>query len=413
MHKKVAGVRVKARFTSSLSATNSLQICREYKLWIYRNYIIPLLRFTLCVDSVSVSTISQLESTATRYLKKWLNLPLSATRVLLYYPGICCPSITQVSREAKLSLLSCVSVSSDSRLQELGLQLQLGNVALQIRDTDYSLLMRAHEQLSSLPTARSLYMKAKKLLSNNIKSNCNTHLQTLTVQCKFADSAQLEDSCKTWNRLIAGFNPGQLSFLLRAASDTLPKAVNLRRWRIQSDVHCMLCASSRPTTAHILGGCLVALTQQRYTYRHDKVLYLLASWLVDIFVSFSSIQVYADIHGLQTSEGPQGTVPSSLLFTPYRPDIVVYNSEASTVALLELTCPLDSEHHIQEARSRKQNKTEYLQLLSEFDRLQIPNYYETVEISVLGHYLPSSIHALKSFIDFTQPSIATNKTDSR
>ena len=188
--------------------------------------------------------------------------------------------------------------------------------------------------------------------------------------------------------MIAGFNPGQLSFLLRAASDTLPTAVNLRRWCIQSDVHCTLCASSHPTTAHILGGCTVALTQQCYTYRHDKVLYLLASWLIDIFVGFSSIQVYADIHGLRASEGPQETVPSSLLFTPYRPDIVVYNSEASTVALLELTCPLDSKHHIQEPRSKKQNKTEYLQLLSEFYRLQIPNYYETVEISVLGHYLP-------------------------
>ena len=48
------------------------------------------------------------------------------------------------------------------------------------------------------------------------------------------------------------------------------------------------------------------------------------------------------------------------------------------------------------------------------DKLEF-NYYETVEISVLGHYLPSSIHALKSFIDYTQPSIATksNKTDSR
>ena len=149
---------------------------------------------------------------------------------------------------------------------ELGLQLQLGNVALQIRDTGYSLLMRAREQLSSLPTARSLYMKAKKLLSDNVKSNCSTHLQTLTVQCKFADSARLEDSCKTWNRLIAGFNPGQLSFLLRAASDTLPTAVNLRRWCIQSDIHCTLCASSCPTTAHILGGCPVALTQQRYIY---------------------------------------------------------------------------------------------------------------------------------------------------
>ena len=52
--KKVAGERVKARLTSLLSATDSLQIRGEYKLWIYRNYIISLLRFTLCVDSVSV-----------------------------------------------------------------------------------------------------------------------------------------------------------------------------------------------------------------------------------------------------------------------------------------------------------------------------------------------------------------------
>ena len=63
--KKVAGARMKARLTSLLSATDSLQIRGEYKLWIYRNYIISLLRFTLCVDSVSVSTISQLESTST------------------------------------------------------------------------------------------------------------------------------------------------------------------------------------------------------------------------------------------------------------------------------------------------------------------------------------------------------------
>ena len=50
----------------------------------------------------------------------------------------------------------------------------------------------------------------------------------------------------------------------------------------------------------------------------------------------------------------------------------------SSVALnlLELTCPLDSEYRIEAARSREQNKTEYLQL---FDHLKIDNYYETVE----------------------------------
>ena len=203
------------------------------------NYIISLLRFHLCVDTVSSWTISRLESIATRFLKKWLRLPRSASRVILYYPGVCCPSITHVSREAKLSLLSCVSATSDPRLQELGLQLHLGNVALQINDNEYSILANARKQLSVLPSARSLYLKAKTQLTQYNKSQCENHLQTLTVQSKFGCSAELESSCKTWNRLLAGFHPGgQLSFLLRAASDTLPTAINLQRWSVQCDSKC-------------------------------------------------------------------------------------------------------------------------------------------------------------------------------
>ena len=124
-------------------------------------------------------TISRLESIATRFLKKWLRLPRSASRVILYYPGVCCPSVTHVSREAKLSLLSCVSATSDPRLQELGLQLHLGNVALQINDNEYSILVNARKQLSVLPSARSLYLKAKTQLTQYNKSQCENHLQTL------------------------------------------------------------------------------------------------------------------------------------------------------------------------------------------------------------------------------------------
>ena len=67
-----------------------------------------------------------------------------AAHDILYYPGVCCPSISQVSRQAKLSLISCISVSSDYQLQELGLQLQLGNTYLQTQDADYSIFSRAH-----------------------------------------------------------------------------------------------------------------------------------------------------------------------------------------------------------------------------------------------------------------------------
>jgi len=85
------------------------------------------------------------------------------------------------------------------------------------------------------------------------------------------------------------------------------------------------------------------------------VLSLLASKLKEIFNDYPSIHVFADHQGLQASETPQATIPSTLLTTPYRPDIVVYNSDKPSVALVELTCPLDSEHNIHSVRSRKQN----------------------------------------------------------
>jgi len=87
-----------------------------------------------------------------------------------------------------LSLLSCVSSSSDYCLQELGLQLKLGKAHLQTSDADYSLLKSAFEQLPSLPTAQSLYLKAKHLLFNTITSECETHLQTLS---KYGDSGEI------------------------------------------------------------------------------------------------------------------------------------------------------------------------------------------------------------------------------
>ena len=118
--------------------------------------------------------------------------------------------------------------------------------------------------------------------------------------------------------LLAGFHPGQLSFLLRATSDTLPTAINLRRWSVQCNSKCLLCDSSRPTTAHVLNGCPVALNQQRYTYRHNQVISALATMLTNAFADCPSIQVFADLNNDRACEALQATIPTSILITPYR-----------------------------------------------------------------------------------------------
>ena len=150
----------------------------------------------------------------------------------------------------------------------------------------------------------------------------------------------------------------------------------------------------------------MALSQGRYTYRHDQVLSCLVSGLSDLLAEVNSICIYADLPGMRASESPQETVPSSLMVTSYRPDIVIHNVINNTVALLELTCPLDSAQHLEAARDRKQSKREYLQILSELDRLGIFSLYDTIELSVLGHYLPSALSSLHRTVNFFHQSVS-------
>ena len=124
----------------------------------------------------------------------------------------------------------------------------------------------------------------------------------------------------------------------------------------------------------------------------------LAHQFIDIFKHLPSIQVFADLPNLQASVSPPATIPPEVMLTSYRPDFVFYNNATQSIALLELTCPLDSVHLLESARSRKQNKLEYQQLLADLDRLNITNYYETLEISVLGHYHPFCLTNLLQFL---------------
>ena len=149
--------------------------------------------------------------------------------------------------------------------------------------------------------------------------------------------------------------------------------------------------------------------QQQYTYRHNQVLSVLASALVEVFANAPYIKVYTDLPNFYADNAPQTTIPTNLPITSYHPDIVIHNSQSPSITLFELTCPLDSSAHIQAAQSRKQNKVEYLQLLAKFNCLNIANYYDTIEISVLGHYQLSSIKDLLNLSNFVHPELNTSK----
>ena len=102
---------------------------------------------------------------------------------------------------------------------------------------------------------------------------------------------------------------------------------------------------------------------------------------------------------------PPATIQPEVMLTSYHTDLVFYNTAANSIALLELICPLDSIHHLESARSRKQNKLEYQQSLADLDCLNIANYYETLEISVVDHYHPFCITNLSNLLQFVHQDL--------
>ena len=146
---------------------------------------------------------------------------------------------------------------------------------------------------------------------------------------------RLENSNHIWKRETMGLPSGQMSFLLRAGTNTLSTSLNLRWWRLRDDSSCPLCGQTGPTIHHILSNCPEALQQGGYTWQHDSVLKTLIKSIKNTWMTITDL--YADLPSMRTSENPVVTIPEDILVTSTRPDIVLVGVEE--VALVELTIP--------------------------------------------------------------------------
>ena len=63
---------------------------------------------------------------------------------------------------------------------------------------------------------------------------------------------------------------------------SLPNNSNLCRWGNIEFASCILCTSNKQTQLHILCNCPVSVTEGRYTWRHDSILYTLLQYLCQL-----------------------------------------------------------------------------------------------------------------------------------
>ena len=81
----------------------------------------------------------------------------------------------------------------------------------------------------------------KKHMTNKHKEACMEKVKSLVVQGNTLALADAEATDFTWKSHIYDLRADTLKFLVNAVIDTLPTAVNLKRWKKTSSDKCKLC----------------------------------------------------------------------------------------------------------------------------------------------------------------------------
>ena len=236
-------------------------------------YFTPSLHFQMMVNNISSTVIKKANALATKCVKSWLGLTRETSDAVLYHPNVFnIPSLASLKIKAKLTYLAPVVVSQDPLIEEIAdlssspsFERNVG-----IPKTAREILQKGVQSVE-LIDRKTLPHALKGSFKESESTRCSNCLSELTVQIKFADVCLLEEDNRVWSRIFQGLHvpSGQLSFMIRAASDTLPTPLNLIRWKYRTDPKCPLCKYHFPTTKHILNACPVALSLDRYTLRHD------------------------------------------------------------------------------------------------------------------------------------------------
>jgi len=202
----------------------------------------------------------------------------------------------------------------------------------------------------------------------------------------------------SWKNLIYGPGPHVIKFVLNATINGCVTPHMRKMWGYKTTDTCPVCNSTESCTLHhILSSCPTALSQGRYTWRHDSVLQLLQSLVSSAIDSHNATHrpgVHSALLGLIFVK--QGTKPAptkkramvaqlltgatdwkvlvdvgrnKLLFPPeiystsQRPDIVIWSKKLHKVVLVELTVP--AEEGIEAAQARKEAR--YLDLCNDIN----------------------------------------------
>ena len=104
---KPVATKLDSKIISAIQCLDDRQICGEFKVWIWKNYLAHSLCFMLMVDPVKESVlVKRSRRLQIKYIKRWLNLPRCCTLATIFYPDVLRGTI-----QAKMSMVTATEMS--------------------------------------------------------------------------------------------------------------------------------------------------------------------------------------------------------------------------------------------------------------------------------------------------------------
>ena len=357
----------------------------RYKSWMVQHMLMPRLMWPLSIYNVPMTTVESIQKLITTSLKRWLGLPTKLSTACFYsrtsklqFPYT---ELVEEVRVAKARNQVTLTNSKDRCISGAKIIIDGGrkvSTPKEVEEAEGKLRMKdmtgrgniGHEGLGLRKT--QYYHKSSEKEQRDMIVNEIRNKEEERRRVKIIGQGQ-QGAMTRWevpehrlsHRDMINTSETRIKFLTKAVYDLLPTPANKNKW-FGEEAKCNLC-NERGTLNHILTGCKTALSQGRYTWRHNQVLKEISDRIKEKASSSKVVpqkvkSVTFVKEGEKKPERDQNNcnrsyldtaqdwevrvdlngrlrIPTSITTTDLRPDIVLISESTRQLGIIELTVP--------------------------------------------------------------------------
>ena len=254
--------------------------------------LIPKLLWPHSVYEICSTTVDAIEAKINKFTRRWLGVPPGLTDVAMYFRKaklrFPLKSILEEYKCDKARLLSISKDFEDSVVKTIQSTIKAGRKWKIVETVDEAKeCLKIKEVIGQTQTDRkglgsstakwwskAARKKKRDMVINEIRFNKDSRrVQKATQQPQQGQWTSCDNALQksfTWNE-IWHIAPLWISFLIKSVYDLLLSNANLVRWEEKRTPLVRYAKAGRPQE-NVLSSCKMVLSQERHTWRHNRVL---------------------------------------------------------------------------------------------------------------------------------------------